>query len=192
MTTTPPISMPAGVRGHLTICALYSDGRRRVLSDRKNQIVFGFLSSVARLITQAPADAAALSQLAVHALWVESSETAFLTGVTPSDQGPAGAVAKQYVFDRDSDVDVNVDGTAGLVEFRAVVDKSECNGLILRAAGLYTRGDNDDPSLTTNPTLVARQLFGAIEKQPEFALEFSWRIQLSILTDSEASNAGDD
>lgn len=171
------------IEGHLTIWGRFADGSRRVLSDRKNQITTLHLTNLAELITQeagvTPAD------LAVHALWIEAGASA-LPAASASDTAPAGIVVKKSVFD-DADIDVDIGGTPGLVEFRATLETTEANGQTIRAAGLYTKGDLADHSLVSdanpladNVRLVARQVFEGVPKSSALALDFRWRVQYKI------------
>jgi len=165
--------------GHLTITAVDAEGTRTVLSDKKNQIVNGFLTSAAELITQQTIQPA---ELAIASLWVEASPTALVNPVQPSDVGPEGTVVKRYAFTT-ADIDTGIGGVPGLVEFRAVLDKTEANGQIIRAAGLYTKGSTTptDPGIgDRGETLVARQIAGSIPKDQSIALEFAWRVQFKI------------
>ena len=177
---TLPTEQPSA-KGHLTITALHPDGRREVLSSKKNQIVNGFLTAAAELITQR--GGLDPGSRAVASMWLEASDSA-LQPVNPIDTAPEGIIVKRAVF-TDSDVDVNVGNIPGLVEFRAVLDHGEANGSKIRAASLYTRGDAAAPGGTFDPansgaSMVARQLFGSIYKEPGFALEFTWRIQFKL------------
>lgn len=165
------------VQGHLTIEAVY-DGRREVLSDKKNQIVNQFLTTLSELITQEASTIPA--ELATHSLWVEASDTALTSGVDETDTGPEGTVIKRIKLDRASDVDSNLSSTPGLSEFRATLGKNEGVGETIRAAGLYTEGNDPNDLDNADVRLIARQLFGAIDKDDQFALEFTWRIQFSI------------
>ena len=71
-------------------------------------------------------------------------------------------------------------GAAGTVEFVAVLDPSTGNGVTYREAGLFTRGDNDDPLLTSFSTLFARQVFPDQPKTAAIQLEFRWRITFTV------------
>lgn len=170
----------SGVSGHLTVEAVYDSGEREVLVDRKNHIVVGFLRTVSRLITQKPTEVSA-TEFAINSLWVEASDSALVEGVTSNDEGPEGVVVHRYIFDRDSDVDTEVDGVEGLVEFRGELPAESGNDETIRAVGLYSQGDDaNDPSTSDNVHLVARQLVGSIPKTHEFSLEFTWRIQIQL------------
>jgi hypothetical protein len=71
-------------------------------------------------------------------------------------------------------------GAAGTVEFVAVMDSLTGNGVTYREAGLFTRGDNDDPLLSTNGTLFARQVYPDQTKTSAITLEFRWRVTFTV------------
>lgn len=71
-------------------------------------------------------------------------------------------------------------GAAGTVEFVAVLDPLTGNGVTYREAGLFTRGDNNDPQLTTFTTLFARQVYPDQVKTSAVQLEFRWRITFTV------------
>lgn len=164
-----------GLRGHLVVTRVDLSGDRAVLFDASNHIVTGALTTFSEIIAQkAGVDPV---ERAIHSLWIESSAVA-LAPVSVSDTGPAGTVIKRAVFDRAADVDTNVGAVQGLTEFRATLAASEGNGTTVRAVNLFTRGDDDDPLLSTTLRLFARQIVGAIPKDSTFALDFTWTIQL--------------
>ena len=166
------------IEGHLTIWEVDQEGNRRLLSDKENQITNLHLTNLAELVTQ---EAGILpAELATHSMWIEASVTA-LPAASASDTGAAGAVVKQAVF-TDADIDVDLGGTPGLCEFRAVLETIDANGTTIRAAGLYTRGDDDDPSLAVGTRLLARQVFDGVPKSSAISIEFRWRIQYKIVS----------
>ena len=71
-------------------------------------------------------------------------------------------------------------GAAGTVEFVAVLDPLTGNGNTYREAGLFTRGDADDPQATTFTTLFARQVYPDQVKTSAIQLEFRWRITFTV------------
>jgi len=166
------------IEGHLTIWAVDGEGNRRVISDKKNQITTLHLTNLAELTTQEAGITPA--ELATHSMWIEASDTA-LPAASPSDTAAAGTIVKQSVF-LDADIDVDIGGTPGLVEYRANLETSEANGTTIRAAGLYTRGDDDDPSLASGTRLIARQVFDGVPKSSALTLEFRWRVQYKIVS----------
>lgn len=168
----------SNARGRLRVYAVNRQtGSRRKVVDDDNQVTNLHLSALAELVTQKVAVDPV--ELAVHSLWVESSATP-LAAATSADVGPAGVVVKRYVFDRDVDVDVDVGGTPGLVLFRARLTADEANGSTIRAAGLYTRGDSDDPATSVGPRLVCREVFAGVSKTSLVELDFEWEVQYQI------------
>lgn len=171
------------IEGHLTVWERYADGSRRKVSDRKNQITTLHLTNLAELVTQKVGITPV--ELAIHSMWIEASDSA-LPAAASSDTAPAGIVVKKGVFD-DADIDVDIGGTPGLVEFRQTLESGEGNGQTIRAAGLYTQGDETDHSLvsdsdpqSSNVRLVARQVFDGVPKSSAIALDFQWRVQYKI------------
>lgn len=166
------------IQGHVEIWKVW-DTHKELHSSKKNMIVSTGLETLSRLIAQISSDDPVDS--GVHSMWLEAS-TATLPSAAESDTGPQGTVVKYYTFDKAADVTPNAGAVAGLTEFRSRLAKGEANGQLVRAAGLYTRDDNDDPTLASSPQLVARQVFGSIEKTVDFAVEFVWKVQFSIVS----------
>lgn len=71
-------------------------------------------------------------------------------------------------------------GASGTVEFVAVLDSTTGNGVIYREAGLFTRGDADDPLVTTGAKMFSRQVFPDQPKTSSVELEFRWRITFTV------------
>lgn len=160
----------AGLRGHTTIWKVYPDGSREIVADKKNQIVTVALEVLQELLAQIVPGTPTPTDNQIATVKFEASATPFANPALPSDTGPTGSVALAYAFTT-SDVNTSVGGSPGLMEFRGLMDRTQGNGQTIRAAGLYTTSDR----------LFARQLFGAIEKTNQFALEIRWRIQFLIL-----------
>lgn len=164
------------LQGHLRIYTVNAEtGETKLWSSKKNQITNLHLTNLADLITQR--STVTVSELAFNSMKIEANVTPFPSPPSPSDTGPTGTVVKTYVFDRDLDVQINVGGTPGLVQFRATVDAAEANGSILRAAGIYTSGDG----LGGGERLVARQEYTAITKTAALGISFVWDIQYTIV-----------
>lgn len=71
-------------------------------------------------------------------------------------------------------------GAAGTVEFSATLDSFTGNGVTYREAGLFTRGDDDDPLLATGATMFSRQVFPDQTKTAAVELDFRWRITFTV------------
>jgi hypothetical protein len=54
------------------------------------------------------------------------------------------------------------------------------NGHILREAGVFTRGDNDDPYVALNRRLYARQIHPPIEKVDTMMIVYDWRLGITV------------
>jgi len=53
-------------------------------------------------------------------------------------------------------------------------------GVTLAEAGLYTRGDNDDPSIAANQVLYARQIHPMFTIGATMSIEYSWILGLLV------------
>ena len=73
-------------------------------------------------------------------------------------------------------------GAPGTVEFVATLGAGDGNGVTYREAGLFTRGDDDDPLLVTPGTEVmfSRQVYPDQIKTGAVVLEFRWRITFTV------------
>lgn len=71
-------------------------------------------------------------------------------------------------------------GAAGTVEFVATMGSGFGNGNTYREAGLFTRGNNDDPQLATSTAMFSRQVYPDQVKSAAVVLEFRWRLTLTV------------
>lgn len=69
---------------------------------------------------------------------------------------------------------------AGTLSIQTTMDIGEGNGNTFCECGLYTRGNNDDPTLTANHVLVARQIHPNVVKSAAISIEYTWRFTFSI------------
>jgi hypothetical protein len=56
----------------------------------------------------------------------------------------------------------------------------DANGSTLREAGIYTRGDNDDPLVAVGRKLYSRQVHSAIEKVGTMTVQYDWQLGITI------------
>jgi len=54
------------------------------------------------------------------------------------------------------------------------------NGTTITEAGIFTRGDNDDPTATTGRKLYARQKFTPITKTSTMTIQFEWLLGITV------------
>lgn len=200
--TSNSVNCGIEISGRTIIHGVTPDGSRFKIHDSENQITNGMLLVCSDLITQLPnrspdGSGGGWDRLPIHSLWVETSSQS-LSSPTKSDTGPDSnsTVEYYYTYDKGSnstpspDIDFSVGGTEGLLEFNATIPKNEATGDPVRAIGLYTRGDNDDPSTYSlssldpsdpdTPTLVARQALSAIDKTG-LQLDIAWRVQFNTV-----------
>jgi len=71
-------------------------------------------------------------------------------------------------------------GSAGTVEFTAILDAATGNGVTYREACLFTRGTLDDPLLTSGATAFSRQVYPDQIKTAVVELEYRWRISFTV------------
>jgi len=72
----------------------------------------------------------------------------------------------------------NVGGVAGLSEITTIFENADDNqptGVYYQEVALFTKG-----SMTTDQLMVARQLHAPIHKDSSIALEYTWRIQITL------------
>ena len=71
-------------------------------------------------------------------------------------------------------------GASGTVEFNATLASGDGNGNTYREAGLFTRGTDDDPGVTTGQEMFSRQILPDQIKTAAVELEFRWRITFTV------------
>ena len=77
-------------------------------------------------------------------------------------------------------MDINVGGETGLLECQMTMESGEGNDSpnpVYKEVGLFTRGDDNDPALTTGARLMAHQIHAAVEKDASISIEYTWRIR---------------
>lgn len=70
---------------------------------------------------------------------------------------------------------------SGIVEVTSTFGTSDHNNWYIREVGLFTRGDNDDPTLADEDlvTMLARQIHGKIYKTSAISVSYTWRYQFT-------------
>ncbi len=91
------------------------------------------------------------------------------------------ALAAEHTAARQQLLDANrLIGASGSVTFVTTLDASTGNGVTYREAGLFTRGDADDPATSSGAKLFARQVFPDQAKSAAIELEFRWRLTFTV------------
>jgi hypothetical protein len=57
---------------------------------------------------------------------------------------------------------------------------TDANGYALTEAGIFTRGDNNNPNLATNKLLYARQIHPVINKTATMTIQYDWQLGITI------------
>lgn len=159
-------------------------GKETLVVEEKNQLTYVFLSNVTRLLVQKPSDLATLTtawrDISLHSIHIEASETPLALIPAPDQTEPEGEIVYRHVLAPDTEKATDLGGVPGILELKMTIPTDQANGKILRAAALYTRGDNDDPVLSTTKQLCARRLMGAIEKSADIEVDVYWRIEFAL------------
>lgn len=67
-----------------------------------------------------------------------------------------------------------------LLQVNKLLPETDAVGYALSEAGIFTRGDNDDPNASTTKLLYARQIFPIITKTNTMSIEFDWQLGITI------------
>jgi len=146
--------------------------------EKKNVITFGATESLVKLMAPNAAFGATV-QLENQIKSMRFGTSNIAPQRTDLDLASEAFVSGNYVRIQLTDAN-RIVGAAGTVEFVAVLDTLTGNGETYREAGLFTRGDNDDPLFSTTGTLFARQVFPDQVKTSAITLEFRWRVTFTV------------
>lgn len=162
---------PFELTGHLSIERRDARTHRLVSRwEKKNTIVHGAAAIIGQLLAPNAAfgvDVQLRNQL---------KSMRFGTDNTTPQRTDTGLLDPQLAIEL-ADTDRTISGAT--YEFRCFLDSTTGNGVTYREAALFTRGDNDDPSLTTGAVMFARQVFPDQDKDAFVELLFRWRILLA-------------
>lgn len=164
------------IKGEIEVRVI-EDKTGRILEQFKksNLVCNGAKEAMVRLLAQASLHGGSPSnedfeETKLWAIYVGTGTTAPV--VTDTD-------LETPVFKKACDQPFSVNTTTGVVEVQMTIATGEANGNTLTEVGLFTRGDNDDPNLTSDDLLFARQIHGAIAKTSSISIEYTWRVQIS-------------
>lgn len=153
----------SGVSGYLTVEKVFEDGTREVcFKEKKNIIVLTALQSfLAGLYLSGQ------SSDPINTLWVGTGGCIDPNGQFPKPVSqsltglftPLTHVATSYT----------VDNTVPSVTFLASIDQATANGVLITEAGLFK----------ASGLMFNIKTFPGIPKTAEFAIQFSWTIELS-------------
>jgi len=66
------------------------------------------------------------------------------------------------------------------VQVTKTIPVTDANGLTLQEAGIFTRGDNDDPALAGNRRMYCRQTHPPILKSNTMQIVYDWRLGITV------------
>lgn len=174
-------------KGHLTVRVLDAKTRaEKQRFDLPNVICIGMLQAVERLMTfydEVPSDPDYGTVAKQNRLW------AIYAGDDNTTPAYTDVALGNLLFKKRCDaiatgtpMAIDVGGTTGLMEVQMTMESGEGNGSpnpTYREAGLYSRGDQDDPASTSGARLLARRLHPPIEKDSSIAVEYTWQVLLT-------------
>lgn len=175
--------------GHLTVRVL--DVLTREEKEKysfPNVICVGMLDAVQRLMTfydEIPADpdyGTVAKENRLWAIYAGDDNTA----VSYTDTALGNVLFKKRCDAILAGIPMSIDvgGITGKMSVQMTMESTEGNttpNTIYVEAGLYSRGDKDDPNdpAITGTRLLAHQLHPAIEKNSSIAIEYTWDIRLT-------------
>lgn len=163
------------LKGRLGIRVLDAN-TRRVIREIKtpNQICVGSLEALVRLAAQTSVHGGTSEDYEETRVWAIYAGD----GSTPPLSVDASLDSVQFKKACDQPLVVNY--SAGTFTAQMTIESGEGNGITYTEIGLFTRGDNDDPALTSGALMMARQLHGSIAKTAAIAIEYTWTIQFTL------------
>lgn len=159
------------LKGHIRVRVLDAKTSAELYCEEKSNLVcIGARQAVTRLISQqtTPDDYEETKLWAIYAG----------TGSTPPDVNDTELDVAAFKKACDTPFSVNL--STGEVEVQMTIESGEGNGYTYQEAGLFSRGDNDDPNAggISGVLMYARQLHGQIEKTSSISIEYTWRFQI--------------
>lgn len=143
--------------------------------DKPNLICIGSREAMAKLASQRPGDTAEYEKLwAIYAgddgTAPASNQTWLLAAV---DHITKKAVTQP--------VEIVTSDDSGIVQVTTTLVSGDHNNMYIREVGLFTRGDDDDPTLAdeSKVTMLARQIHGEIYKTSAISVSYTWRYQFT-------------
>lgn len=170
--------------GHLTVTVYdvkNGQKKRRFRISKKNQITNGGRAVVLALLAQDAAGAALQIDPTYNQIWslavgndstpVSVGDIALYGELTLGRYALTIPVEREYVIIPPTTYEIHIhkEIAAGLHD-----------GETFAEAGLYTRGDDDDPTISVGQTLYARQIHPAFVKGAAMAVEYDWRLGMLV------------
>jgi hypothetical protein len=183
MTQKHSLSSNGTLYGHLTVTVYDVKGgkRRRLMRiAKKNQITNLGREAVLACLAQDPFGTVLQANPIYNQIWA----LAVGSNATPPSIGDVSLYAelpprrvlavpaeREYII---------VPPTIFEIHIHKEIPAGELTSSTLAEAGLYTRGSDPDPLLTTNSILYARQIHPAFVKGAAMAVEYDWRLGMLV------------
>jgi len=160
-----------GFKGEFTIRVRDAKTGEVLREIRKSNLVcVGARNAVIKLISQQTLP----DDYSFNKIWAIYSGT----GTTPPTT--LDTALESAAFKKACDQPFTVNLSSGWVEVQMTMESGDGNGYAYTEMGLFSRGDNDDPTLTAGASMYARQVHGAIEKTSSLSIEYTWRFQVTV------------
>jgi len=168
-----------GLRGILRVRVYdVATGKRLQHEEKRNLVCKGAKEALVRLIAQASIHGGSPTNVDFEEtkLWAIYAGTGTALPDVEDTELDTVAFKKECVQPIAFSI---LDGEATL---QMTIESGEGNGNTFQEAGLFSRGDNDDPNAggITGVLMYARQLHGAIAKTSGISIEYTWRFQILV------------
>lgn len=162
------------MQGFLKIVAReVATGRIVFAEEKPNMVVVGTKGVLARLLTQLAGNPVNYDR--IWGIYVGDSNLA----PTTSQTALQGTHVTKKAINQPMTI-VSPAESSGIVEAEATLGASDHVDQYIREVGLFSRGNNNDPSVTTGAQMMARQIHGEIYKTAAITVTYTWRFQITV------------
>jgi len=159
------------LKGHVCVRVLDAvSGAELYREEKSNLVCIGARQAITRLISQAttPDD------------YEETKIWAIYAGTGSTSPDVNDTTLDVVAFKKACDQPFSVNLSTGEIECQMTIESGEGNGYTYQEIGLFSRGNNDDPTAVgiTGVLMYARQLHGQLEKTSSISIEYTWRFQI--------------
>lgn len=162
------------IRGHLSIVARDArTGRVVFREDKPNLVVQGTKGVVAHLLAQVTGTDA--NENRIWGIYVGDSSDPPVSSQTAL----LGAHITKKAVNQPMTI-IAPEATSGIVEAEVTFSTTDHVDEYIREVGLFSRGNDDDPTVSTTATMMARQIHGEIFKTAAITVTYTWRYQITV------------
>lgn len=162
------------IQGFLTIIARDAKTGQIVFrEDKPNLVVQGTKGVVAHLLAQISGTDA--NENRIWGIYVGDSADVPISSQTALQ----GSNVTKRAINQPMTI-VPPEATSGIVEAEVTFGTTDHVGQYIREVGLFSRGNDDDPNVSTSATMMARQIHGEIYKTASITVTYIWRYQITV------------